>query len=378
MAQPSRVHRPGDRGFSKALTSPHLPELLPQSPAAEGFFREAESAFERSVDATGRRDVFTMRLGGEDIRVEFAGSALTASCSRAFSHLACDPGDVASPALTIRVWDSETTGVQMPRPRWGPYDYGPRGEIRGFNDDRFGTVFQIDPGCLSMIDRQTGTGLFWIRRASDYPEWMRAAPLRTLLAWWGSIGPRQFVHGAGVGLAEQGVLLAGRGGSGKSTTALLCLRDGFDFVGDDYVLADLGTKPTMHSVYGSAKLDDRALASYLPELKPHVSSRIVGDGPDKGVVHVDYAPDRLVPSLPLGAVIVVRLGDQSEARYRSTTRADALTALAPTTLFQLAGASRSAFDVMGELVRRVPTFELTLGRDGGSGPRALRRLVEEL
>lgn len=328
------------------------------------------------MEGAGSVHTFAMLLGGERIRIELAGAGLSASVTRAFGHAAT--GDAGAPDLTIKVWDTAGTGVAMPSPVWGPYDYGPKGEISGFNNERFGTVYQIDPGSLSMIDRTRGVGLFWIKKASDYPEWMRAAPLRTILAWWFGRATRQFVHGAGVGAAGKGVLLAGRGGSGKSTTSLLCLEGGFDFVGDDYVLVDVEPRPVMHGIYGSAKLDDTALNTYLPGFRQQVTSRIVGSGPDKGVVYLERGSYGLVRSLSLDSIVVLKRGKSREASLRPASRAAALSALAPTTLFQLSGAGSSAFSAMTQLIRRVPVFELELGRGGNSGPRLLGGLLEGL
>lgn len=48
------------------------------------------------------------------------------------------------------------------------------------------------------------------------------------------------LHGACVGVQGRGVLLMGPGGAGKSTVALQCLSDGFDFLSEDSVLVAPG------------------------------------------------------------------------------------------------------------------------------------------
>ena len=53
--------------------------------------------------------------------------------------------------------------------------------------------------------------------------------------WAGTVGLLP-VHGGAVGVGGRGVLLAARGGGGKSTLAASCLLWGMDYVADDYVL----------------------------------------------------------------------------------------------------------------------------------------------
>ena len=57
-----------------------------------------------------------------------------------------------------------------------------------------------------------------------------------LISQWAGTAGLLPVHGAAVGVNGRGVLLAARGGGGKSTLAAACLLSGMDYVADDYVL----------------------------------------------------------------------------------------------------------------------------------------------
>ena len=82
-----------------------------------------------------------------------------------------------------------------------------------------------------MWDRHSRRALYWVRRASDLPFWEIASPFRILFHWWAQSWGGQVAHAAAVGVNGRGVLLAGKSGSGKSTAALACLRQGMDFRG---------------------------------------------------------------------------------------------------------------------------------------------------
>ena len=63
----------------------------------------------------------------------------------------------------------------------------------------------------------------------------RGKPFRVLLSVWLHDRGVQVVHAALVARGDRGVLLPGRGGAGKTTSALTCLLAGFRYLGDDYV-----------------------------------------------------------------------------------------------------------------------------------------------
>ena len=74
------------------------------------------------------------------------------------------------------------------------------------------------------------------------------------------------VHAAAVGDESGGVLLVGRGGSGKSTTALSCLGTQVGYLADDYCLVEMVEGPRVHSLYTSGKANRGSIAR-LPRLR---------------------------------------------------------------------------------------------------------------
>ena len=142
----------------------------------------------------------------------------------------------------------------MPPPPWTADDYSPRGEISAYCDARYRTGYQVDAGLLSLLDVRRGLGLLWTANAARLPRYELTFPARSILYWWAHVRGLQMTHAAAVGDAAGGVLLVGKGGSGKSTTALACLEAGLSYAGDDYVLISEQPAPRAHSVYCSGKL----------------------------------------------------------------------------------------------------------------------------
>ena len=198
-------------------------------------------------------------------------------------------------------------------------------------------------------------------------------PLRAILHWWlGYHGILQ-VHGGAVGISDGGVMVVGRGGSGKSTTTLACLSSGLRYAGDDFVALAGEPEPWVHSLYGSGKLEPHHLARF-PTLQSWVSNP-VRDAEDKVIVFAEEAaPGVAITGFPLRAVLVPRVvAQEPQSRLQPISPAAALAALAPSTVFQLHPPQPDGLAKMAQLVQRVPCLSLELGSDvnriPGSDPR---------
>lgn len=332
---------------------------------------QVASLFGRAADRVGCAER-RYTIAGEEIAVRFAGEEMLARLGAAFSHL--ESGASAEPGLTIHVWESLSSGVDappMPGERIeadedGPFYYYERDGVQALS--RWGT--------LSVLDTESRQAWFWAPAATEIVSWDWAVPFRALLHWWlGRRGVLQ-VHGGAVGIPEGGVLLVGRGGSGKSTTALACLAAGLRYAGDDFVAISTRPDPQVHSLYGSGKVEPAHLQRF-PDLVPGVSNPNPGPR-EKSIVFVEDAyPGAATHGFPLRAVVVPRVVARSpETRLLPTSAPAALTALAPSTLFLLHPATPGVLAEMAALVRRVPCFSLELGSDIDRIPDAIVELLQ--
>jgi hypothetical protein len=185
------------------------------------------------------------------------------------------------------------------------------------------------------------------------------------------------VHGGGVGTPDGGVLLVGKGGSGKSTCSLVSLMSELRYAGDDYTMVSLEPRPWLHSLFSSGKVHPANLWR-VPHLEPAVSN---ADhlATEKAVVFVDQDfPDRPIDGFPLRAIVLPTITGGPHTRVLPTSRAAALAALAPSTVFQLHTAGSEALQYMAQLVRRVPAYVLELGTDVSEIPGVILALLDQL
>jgi hypothetical protein len=340
-------------------------------------------AFERAGEGTGlvERD---LEVAGRGIRLRFAGDELWPLMLPPIEHLTT--GGAGEPSTSICLWDSASTGVRIPDFPWSGLDVRQQGLIAGYNGERFRTVYHgdiLDPphygfNALSMFDTEAGVGLFWVSSLERVPWYEPVEPLRPTLHWALARHGHHMVHAATVATEHGAVLIAGKGWSGKSTTALACVEAGFGFLGDNYVvLSTAGDAPMAHTLFANAKLRPGTL-ELLPELASVASPG--GEAEDAKLI-VDfrsYRHDQVRSSAPVKAVLVPELTGEGDTTVEPASARAGLMALAPSTIYQLPNNGGAGLRPMAELVRRVPTFALKLGADPRSAPPAIARLLEEL
>jgi hypothetical protein len=329
------------------------------------------SLFADAADRTGlverrytiARLPFTMR---------FAGERMLTRVGRSFEHLASDAD--GPPGLTVNLWDSASSGVQSPPLLGELIENDESGPMYYYEQD--GVQAMGRWRTLSVLDSAAAEAWFWTPDPLSMASWDWAAPLRSILHWWlGAHGVMQ-VHGGAIGTAEGGVIVVGRGGSGKSTTALSSLAAGLRYAGDDFVAVTTRPGPVVHSLYCSGKLDAGHLERF-PRLLTEVANPVRGTD-EKAIVYVDRAfPGSPIGGFPIRAVLVPRVvAREPETRVVPASAATALAALAPSTIFQLHPPQKNALGEMAAIVRAVPCFSLELGSDIDRIPEAIIELVE--
>ena len=337
------------------------------------FFGEVFKAFQMAEKSSGCASERFYNLAGHIIRLRFSSSALVPLITPALEHLAVEE---ETPALTVCLWDSASTGTRMPPPPWSSDNYVARGEVEGFNDDRIHTTFDLGSGVLNILDAQQNLGIFWIRDARYLPQWESGAPLRIILHWWMRRHETQLTHAAAVGNSRGGVLLVGRGGSGKSTSALACLDSNLHYVSDDYCLVRARPVPHVYSIYSSGKLTLGSLEKF-PCLET-IFSQVETITADKMLFFLGKKyREKISSGFPLRAILLPRVTGGTETALKPVSQISALRALAPSSIFQLPGAGKSEFETLTRLVKEIPCYSLELGSNLQRIPEVISALLGE-
>ncbi|HTY45073.1 MAG TPA: serine kinase [Patescibacteria group bacterium] len=355
------MRHPGNQEKADILTPP-------------AFFESVYQAFQKAqVRGDGPVDHF-YDIAGCSIRLSFASCALVPYITPAFTHLTAQAN--SKPDLTICLWDSASTNTEMPPPPWSGADYIPRGEIRGFNDEGMMTVVQQDSGIFNMLDMKRNMAVYWIQDAQQVPYYESGAPLLRIFHGWMAGCDRQLVHAGSVGLEEGGVLLAGRGGSGKSTVALSCIGSQLLYAGDDYVLLSHEHQPRAHSLFNTGKLDADNVWRFS-HLKEMISNPDALDSQKALLFLSDYYPEKIIKDLPIKALLIPRITGKAKTTLARASQMEGVRALAPSTIFQLPNTGHATLQRIARLVKQVPCYFIDLGSDISDIPDTILNLLAD-
>ncbi len=278
--------------------------------------------------------------------------------------------------LEVLIADRRNDGVTLPSP--DPNDPEPViiGRQRAVSSELLGALprFEVywEPPWVYGLDRVARRAFYWAPDGLELPGWARTQPILRLLHAWAQSASLHILHAGCIGRNGRGVLLAGPGGSGKSTLSLSGLVHGLDYVGDDYVgvidqqdvhqdvRQDMDGAPFAGAdrfvaapLYRFAKLTAANLAARLPALESRVVESFRGWN-DKLVISVDGET-----SLAIAAIVLPRIvANASAGGPTPIGPGRALRALAPSSILQLPGYEKDDLAFMSRLTANLPAYEL--------------------
>lgn len=184
------------------------------------------------------------------------------------------------------------------------------------------------------------------------------------------------LHGGTLALNGNGVLLAGEGGTGKSSTVLAGIFLGLQSVGDDYVLVD-AAKRTARPVFNTLKQDETGLRRLGQWGHAAVPKAVNWQGK-----HQFYLPDVVEGAsasyIDLKAILLPHFTHGDQTSISQIDAKSAFIALAPSGVSQIHCDRARLFSVAGQVARQLPAFRLNLGTEPNEIVAVLRQFLEEL
>jgi len=357
------------------------------------YFAQLLDRFEQAAAAVDGACNLELAMAGLRVRLRAAGEGLRSGLLAPFEHLACQ--EVGDPDLTISLFDTASTGIEPPAPLWEPIAAAPgTNPVARLRSERACVLAAAGSRGLTAVLSAEGIAVFHLPDAAAIAASERAAPIREALQLLMAERGRLMTHAGAVGRDGRGVLIVGRGGSGKSTLALACALAGLEIVADDYVLLEPDSL-TAHAMQSTAKLtaDSAARLGIAAGAIDAAGFEPTLEGPAKALVDLRrLAPATLGPRLEISAIVAPTLKPhgpahmaaacgfgEAEPTMRPISAADALRAVAPSTIVQAGfGDGGGSLATLADLVRRVPGYSLELSPDPAANAAAVDRLVAEL
>jgi hypothetical protein len=249
-------------------------------------------------------------IAGKRVCLAFAGEKMISSITPALEHLRIQ--NTYQPELTICIWDTESTSVEIPDAQCDPYCFTHRGDIKGFNSHRIKTAYQWSENSLSILDLYTHTAVFWIKSYKKPPSSVTLAPFHTLFQWWFEKQNCMLIQASTVG-TEKGVILL----SGNSNEY-------------NYFKVQLTPFPSISNLY-----------------------KIHGDDSDHKVL--------LEKNIPLKAIFISECHSDAVSTIESLSHVNALRKISFELMSQLPGSGRHMLHFISALLHKAPAFKLKRG-----------------
>jgi hypothetical protein len=363
-----RINRPR---FGTTWSSDHFD--------GEVAFRNMQAEFEQAVAKypDELHESFYV-FGGQNVHIRIVGRELAEHICRPFSHLRAEKQSSETLRLIINLWDENKTHIARQFPSTLDDLKWTEATVKSA-DDRF--IGQQLPHTVSCLDRDVGhimASIAWHDRIFIYE---RAKPLARLLLEWHNDQDVQVIHAGLVARDGNGILFAGKSGSGKSTSSLACICAGFDYLSEDYVGLQRRCDGSFvgHSLYNSVFLETAHLKRF-EELLPYAIKGRLPEEQKSVIVLSQVFPERLERAVPIRLLALLRVGDTSKPKLRTASKAEALLAIGPSSLLQIQNRRLGVrgFDRMVQLVERIPCYWLEVGSDLGSMPPGLEDVLNEV
>lgn len=351
------------------------------------YASQINDCFEDAVQSVGEVEYF-LQIANFSICLRFAGNALVEYVMPALAHLKTAP--CARPDLTICLWDRTSPRTDLPTSisdlaNLVKTDFSENFDVDVLPEkitayvvgESVRSSFDFGLGIINVLNLRDNQAYCWFEDVGKIPYWYKCSPLQFVLNIWMDARQYQYVHAGAIGYVDGGVLLVGKGGSGKSSTSLTCLNSSLLYVGDDYCLMTTEPQPYVYSLYNSAKLKGKADLKRFPHLANMITNRDRLDT-EKAILFLnDHYPDQVWRGFPIKAVLVPKVTGDRDTTYHPISAAIALRALAPSTIYQLRSSKQVALSRMSALVQQVPCYRLDLGTDMGQIPLVIARILEQ-
>lgn len=295
-----------------------------------------------------------------DLDVWFSGPEMERLCRQRLvqrdAHEAADGhAGIYMLDATLENWDHPAT--------WDvDTGFGSREFDRALADVGLRGYYHHDAPSWQFFDPAAGVGVHTLPGPMEIPPWESGSPLRLFLHWAYARQNQRLTHAATLGFGENGALLAGASGSGKSGTTLAGLLNGLRSAGDDYVLVEQGPEITAHAVFRIFKQDSNGL------------QRVGLDAESVGATELNWhgkyefdamklKPGAFVNRLPIKAILLPEIARLPRTRIEPISAIHAALALAPSAVFQLPGDTDEGFRFFAELARKLPAFRVRLSEE---------------
>jgi hypothetical protein len=254
----------------------------------------------------------------------------------------------------------------------------PSEQGRAFTGEGYSASWYADQllPVLYIFDQRRRRGVVWLAKDA-VPSWELSRPACPLLQAAMFACQWMVVHAAAVGYLGRFVLLAGKGRSGKTTAALACARGGWEYAGDDFVLANCKTGE-LEPLYTSARLRID-MESVFADMLPIIRSVSHDNGEDRHELNLtDSFGVARIKGGKLVAFLLPRRRGSVLPKFERARPSDAFHALFLSTSMGAPGPMKILSEKLTALVAQAPVFFVDTGQHPNLIPTAFAEFIKSL
>jgi hypothetical protein len=322
-------------------------------------------------------NLFTKKLykiGPTSVEIIFFGLKDTDNFTKAITHLEVEL--LQNIDLTIFVSDEIHGNLKLPLPTWEWSSVDEYGNIPTYDLSLLMANFIEMQSTFCTLNFENKIATYWTYDTLQLPEWERSFPFRSIFHnYWQKDPNLLTIHAGAVGFGNGGVLLTGKGGSGKSTAALSCLDSNLLYAGDDLMLIDTNTC-MIYSLYNVAKLEAHQLKLF-PHFEPLIYNHKALPVEKAQLFLHEYFPEKVISMMPLKAIVLPKFSGETNTTWTRASSAEALIALAPSSIgvFQ---EKAKYLNKIAKLCRLVPIYKLGTGTNLNQIPLSIVEILNDI
>lgn len=317
-------------------------------------------------------EVQYFKMAGFQIRIACLVPEMNKRIYPAFSHLQAPEG---KEDLSIYVLCQQNMPYPLKLLSGYQQQLGSRGEVAHLSNDNIQTIYNHHDGAFNLIHLKKNIAIYWVRSVAHMPWWIAGSPLQRIIACWMRGQGLELTHAAVVANQHSAIILAGKSGSGKSTTTLSCIDSGLFCLSEDYCLIDMKTRAQVFSVYNSLKLEPGTLTRF-PQYARHAVNQARAPHEKALMFQHDIYPRQLCDARPIKAIVSLKLGKKTmlEPCHPGINTL----ALAASSILQLSASTQVTLTRFKTLCLEQDCYQLTLGGDMKDNVAQIKQLLGQI
>ena len=324
------------------------------------FCRQLDSRLEALSD--GGKTSFRIRTAGRVIEVRTTDSALADTL---FRYIAVPEAEAdAVPDAVFHYWRDDCA-------RFAPPEAPEKEGVWRLRLEQGFVMLTMPCGELAAVDYGKELYYYCVDHEAGAEPVLYGHPMPEMFGLWAGNNAMLMLHSACVGVDGKGVLLAARGGGGKSTLAVSCLTGGFDFAGDDYILVSREGPLKAMPLYRTVALNPDMREKLDPDMPV---LRI--DEDRGGKLLLDASAYHFREELPVRAVVHPVIAGLEEPEIVPVKPGPVMVKLIHSTAQQL-GVFRDPepYRIMSRRLAGLPVYEIRLSPDLRKNREKLREFI---